>query len=106
MSADEHAAHLGMNQSKEEKLEEINNMKSNVYLIIPFVVLSFIYMILDVGGKQGLFSEMPAWLYDVWHYSFPMMATYILFVIGKQYIIALWRFLKTGVASMETLIGL
>lgn len=106
MSADEHAAHLGMNQSKDEKLEEIKGMKRNINIVIPFVVLSFIYMILDIGGKQGFFPEMSEWLYELWHHTFPLMATYVLFVIGKQYILALWRFLKTGVASMETLIGL
>lgn len=106
MSADEHAAHLGMNQTKDEKLEEIKGMKKNINIIIPFVVLSFVYMILDIWGKQGFFPEMSEWLYELWHHTFPLMATYVLFVIGKQYIIALWRFLKTGVASMETLIWL
>lgn len=106
MSADEHAAHLGMNQSKDEKLEEIKGMKKNINIVIPFVILSFVYMILDIGGKRGFFPEMSEWLYELWHHTFPLMATYVLFVIGKQYIIALWRFLKTGVASMETLIGL
>lgn len=48
MSADEHAAHLGMNQTKDEKLEEIKGMKKNINIIIPFVVLSFVYMILDI----------------------------------------------------------
>ncbi len=104
MSADEHAAHLGMNQSKDEKLEEIKGMKKNIAIVIPFVVLSFIYMILDIGGAQGFFPEMSEWLYELWHHTFPVMATYVLFVIGKQYIVGLWRFLKTGIASMETLI--
>ena len=104
MSADEHAAHLGINQSKEEKLQEIRGMKRNVTILIPFIVLSFLYMILDMGGREGLFPEMSEWLYELWHHLFPVMATYVLFVIGKNYIFALRRFLKTGVASMDTLI--
>lgn len=106
MSADEHAAHLGMTQSKEEKLEEIKEMKKNVRIVVPFMVLSFVYMILDIGGSQWWFSMMPERVREVRHHLFPVIATYVLFVIGKQYIIALWRFMKTGVASMETLIGL
>src|SRR3990167_11305557 len=35
MSADEHAAHLGLNQSKQEKLAEIKDMKSKVMSAIP-----------------------------------------------------------------------
>lgn len=49
---------------------------------------------------------MPIWLYEVWHHLFPIMATYVLFVIGRPYLIALVRFMQTGIASMETLIGL
>jgi Cu2+-exporting ATPase/Cu+-exporting ATPase len=45
-------------------------------------------------------------LYELWHHMFPIMATYVLFVIGKNYILALRRFLKTGIAGMDTLIGL
>lgn len=106
MSADEHAAHLWINQSKEEKLQEIRGMKRNVTILIPFIALSFLYMILDMGGREGLFPEMSEWLYELWHHLFPVMATYVLFVIGKNYILALRRFLKTGVASMDTLIWL
>ncbi len=107
MSADEHAAHLGMNQTKVEKLEEISTMKKNVNILIPFIVLSFVYMIADIGWKSfWVFPVMPERLYELWHHLFPIMATYVLFVIGKQYIIALRRFIKTGIAGMDTLIGL
>lgn len=107
MSANEHAAHLWLDQSKSEKLEEIASMKRNVTIVIPFVVFSFIFMIADIWGKSfWLLPIMPERLYEVWHHIFPIMATYVLFVIGKQYIIALWRFLKTWIANMETLIWL
>lgn len=106
MSPNEHAAHLWINESKDEKLVELKNMKKNINILIPFMVLSFVYMILDIAGMQGYIAIMPARLYDLWHHIFPLMATYVLFVIGKQYIVALWRFIKTGVASMDTLIGL
>lgn len=74
---------------------------------MPFVVLSVLYMVLDIGGKEfGLFSEMPKRLYTFRHHLFPVMATYVLFVVGKQYLHGLRRFICTGHASMETLIGL
>lgn len=47
---------------------------------------------------------MELWVYEGFHHLFPVMATYTLFAIGRQYIVALWRFLKTGNANMETLI--
>lgn len=107
MSADEHAAHLGMNQTKIEKLEEISAMKKNVNILVPFVILSFVYMIADIGWKSlWVFPIMPDRWYELWHHLFPIMATYVLFMIGKNYILALRRFMKTGIAGMDTLIGL
>ena len=107
MSAEEHAEHTGLSQSKDDKIQEIKSMKTNINIIVPFVILSFLYMILDIGGKQlWWLPVMPEWLYEVWHSLFPLMATYTLFVIGKKYLIALRRFLKTGIASMDTLVWL
>lgn len=107
MSADEHAAHLGLSQTKQDKLAELAKMRTNVNIVIPFVVLSFVYMILDIGGeKLQRFSAIPEWAYELWHHLFPIMATYVLFVIGKQYIIALRRFMRTWIAGMDTLVGL
>jgi hypothetical protein len=52
MSAEEHAEHTGLSQSKDDKIQEIKSMKTNINIIVPFVILSFLYMILDIGGKQ------------------------------------------------------
>jgi cation transport ATPase len=81
-------------------------MKKNIHIVLPFILISFIFMIWDIGGKKEFLPPMEIWVYEFFHHLFPVMATYTLFVIGKQYIIALWRFLRTGVANMETLIGL
>src|SRR3989344_222893 len=40
MSENEHAAHLGLNQSKEEKLAELADMKWKVISAIPLTVFS------------------------------------------------------------------
>src|SRR3989338_7094380 len=38
MSADEHATHLGLNQSKKEKLDELADMRSKVMSAIPLAI--------------------------------------------------------------------
>ncbi len=48
----DHSEHIGINQSKEEKLIEVEHMKKNVLITIPFIVFSFVYMIWDIGGAQ------------------------------------------------------
>ena len=37
MSADEHAGHLGLNQSKQEKLAEIKDMRIKIMSAIPWL---------------------------------------------------------------------
>lgn len=39
MSPDEHAAHLGLNQSKKEKLAEINALKIKVFSALPLAAI-------------------------------------------------------------------
>ncbi|MCX6787482.1 MAG: cation transporter, partial [Candidatus Kaiserbacteria bacterium] len=40
MSASEHAAHLGLNQSKSEKLAELASMRTKILTIMPMAVIA------------------------------------------------------------------
>jgi Cu2+-exporting ATPase/Cu+-exporting ATPase len=97
MSESEHAAHLGLNQSKSEKLDEIASMKRKVMIGIPFALISVFAMVSDI-----FFNYRPAFL----SYLLPILATYTLFVIGKPYLLGVYRFLRYGKANMDTLIGI
>ena len=44
MSADEHATHLGLSQSKKEKLAEVLDMKNKVWSAIPIAVFAALVM--------------------------------------------------------------
>ena len=44
MSADEHAGHLGLNQSKKEKLAELADMRGKVIVSIPMAIISGLIM--------------------------------------------------------------
>src|SRR3989338_10423725 len=44
MSEDEHKAHLGLSQSKQEKLAEIKEMRSKVISAIPLAIISVFVM--------------------------------------------------------------
>src|ERR1035437_828345 len=48
MSENEHAEHLGLNQSKKEKLAEIQDMKMKVISAIPLAVISIFIMAWDI----------------------------------------------------------
>ncbi|MCC6323440.1 heavy metal translocating P-type ATPase [Candidatus Nomurabacteria bacterium] len=106
MTESEHAEHLGLNQSKKEKLVEIKNMRAKVISAIPLAIISLFIMAWDIGAQLQVLKEMPLVWAEFFHHLLPIMATYVLFVVGKPYLTGFYRFLRTGQANMDTLIGL
>lgn len=105
-SVDEHAGHLGISQSKKEKLAEIESMRKMVLSVIPITIISIFIMGWDILSEIGLLVQMPRFWSEFFHHLLPLMATYTLFVVGKPYLLGLYRFLRYGKANMDTLIGL
>ncbi|KKP79462.1 MAG: Heavy metal translocating P-type ATPase, partial [Parcubacteria group bacterium GW2011_GWB1_35_5] len=116
MSADEHAAHLGLNQShlhqdfggqaKKEKHAEVADMKIKVISAIPIAIFAAFVMGWDILAEYGFVSEMGYVVKEFFHHLLPLFATYILFVVGKPYLLGFYRFLRYGKANMDTLIGI
>jgi len=106
MSESEHAAHLGLNQSKAEKLAELALMKTKILVVMPMAAVAAIIMAWTILIE---FGRLPV-LLPVWGQSFnavlAVMATYALFFVGRPYLIGVSRFLRYGAANMDTLIGL
>lgn len=105
-SPDEHAAHLGLNQSKEEKLAELKDLRNKIITVIPIAVLSIVVMSWDILIQFGYASEMSHTVKEFFHHLLPILATYTLFVVGKPYLLGFYRFLRYGAANMESLIGI
>jgi len=106
MTEDEHAAHLGLKQSKKEKLAELSEMKTNVISMIPLAIFSIFVMGWDILAEFNLIAKTPNFWKEFFHHLLPIMATYTLFVVGKPYLMGFYRFLRYGKANMETLIGI
>ncbi|MEO5635022.1 MAG: heavy metal translocating P-type ATPase [Candidatus Paceibacterota bacterium] len=106
MSEDEHAEHLGLNQSKREKLAEIADMRTKVLSVIPLAIISIFIMGWDILAQYKLAGEMSYTVSEFFHHLLPIMATYTLFVVGKPYLLGFYRFLRYGKANMDTLIGI
>src|SRR3989338_9073884 len=106
MNEEEHAQHLGLNQSKQEKLDELQRMKRGVWSIIPLAIISIFSMAWDIFSRLNWVSPVPVLLEDIFRFILPLMATYSLFVIGKPYLLGFYRFLRYGKANMDTLIGI
>jgi Cu+-exporting ATPase len=106
MSADEHAGHLGLNQSKKEKLAEVATMRSLVISAIPLAIVSIFFMAWDILAQYNAVPAMSYTVSEFFHHLLPIFATYTLFVVGKPYLLGLYRFLRYGKANMDTLIGI
>lgn len=106
MSADEHAAHLGLSQSKKEKLAEVKDMRTKVQYALPLALIAAFVMGWDILAQYGLVREMNAVTAEFFHHLLPLFATFTLFVVGKPYLQGLYRFLRYGKANMDTLIGI
>ena len=106
MSEEEHAGHLGLNQSNKEKLEEIEKMRSKVLSAIPLSIFAIFVMFWDILSEYNLVPMMNGVLSEFFHHLLPIIATYVLFVVGKPYLLGLYRFLRFGKANMDTLIGI
>jgi len=106
MTENEHAEHLGLNQSKKEKLKEIDNMKKGVFGALPIAGISIFIMAWEIFGKYNLVAPMSNTIYEFFHHLLPIFATYIFITIGKPYLLGVYRFFRYGKANMDTLIGL
>lgn len=106
MSEDEHAAHLGLNQSKEDKLAEIRDIKIKVISAMPLAIFSIFVMSWEILAQYEIVSEMSFTIKEFFHHLLPLMATYTLFVVGKPYLLGFYRFLRYGKANMDSLIGI
>ncbi|MCC7432891.1 cadmium-translocating P-type ATPase, partial [Candidatus Peregrinibacteria bacterium] len=82
-------------------------LKKNLKTIIPLVTISIAMMVWDILGENlKIIPSMTATVREFFHHLQPIMATYMLFSIGKPYLIGVWRFFKFRVANMDTLIGI
>lgn len=106
MSPDEHASHTGVNQSKKEKLVEIALMRSGLFSAIPIAIISVIFMTWEILSQLNILPMMGPVSSKFMHHLLPILATYILFVIGKPYLQGFYRFVRYGKANMDTLIGI
>lgn len=86
--------------------EHGDSTSSEMKYVIPMVIFSFIMMFWDVLSDNKIIPDMPENLYEVFHHLMPIFATFVLFGIGRKYIRAVWIFIKTGTANMDTLVGI
>lgn len=85
---------------------ELQSMKMRVLVSIPLVLVSFLVIGWDILAELGVVTAMNFTTKEFFHHLLPLFATYMLFVVGRPYLLGLYRFFRYGKANMDTLIGL
>lgn len=93
-------------KNKNENATEILKIKSKLMVAIPIAIISLLMMIFEVLLKYKIVGEMNQIVEKITYYSMPVLATYVLFSIGKPYLFGVYRFFRYGKANMDTLVGI
>ncbi len=97
---------LIISKTEINKISELKDMRDKLFSLIPIVIISIFVMTYDIFAQFKLIPEMSNLWSTFFHHLLPVLATYTLFVVGKPYLLGLYRFFRYGKANMDTLIGL
>lgn len=101
-----HADHLGLQDPKQERMNELERQKERVLLVLPIALLVFALMMWDIAAR--LFQSIPnlpmpmEWL----NILFFILATISIFWAGKLFVQGVVTFFRYRVANMDSLIGI
>ncbi len=106
MEGMDHSEHLGLDQTKEEKLKQLNNLQTKIGFTLPITIGIFVLMVWNIFAK--VFTNIP-------NLTIPMtlldtvlfiLSSIILFWVGKPFLEAVVKFIKYRVANMDSLVGI
>jgi Cu+-exporting ATPase len=84
-----------------ETSTELQHLK----ISIPLVSITIVSMVWMLGAEYGRRPDNDV-IYTFIHHLLPIFATIMLFVVGRRYIVAVGRYIRHGVTSMDTLVGI
>ncbi|MBP9760679.1 MAG: copper-translocating P-type ATPase [Candidatus Magasanikbacteria bacterium] len=90
----------------ETKESDLDGLKNNVEFILPVTFTVFVLMMWEI------LTEITIWMpnlpipMEVFNMISMVLATVALFFVGKPYLLGVIRFMRHGVANMDTLIGI
>ncbi len=103
----DHGVHIEVisdQATRERKLAELAVVKKQVIISLPLILISIFTMIWELGA--GSWLPMLPVVDQLLMHLLPVLATYMLFVVGQPYLAAVVRFIKYRVANMDTLVGI
>lgn len=96
----------GAPDEKSEKIIALGRLRAKVLSAIPLAIFSIVVMAWEILAEFQFVTAPNEYWRTFFNTVLPIFATYALTVIGTPYLHGLYRFLRHGVANMDTLIGL
>ncbi len=106
MKGMDHSTHMGMNESKEEKMKELLAMQNKMHFILPISLIIFILMMWDIAAKFFLSVSILSIPMPIFNIISMVLATIALFWVGQPFLQGVGKFIRYRVANMDTLIGI
>ena len=89
-----------------DKEKELGIQKGKMQFVLPLSLFIFFIMMWDIGAKTFSFIPNLPIQMELLNIISMILATIVLFWIGKPFLLGLARFIKYRVANMDTLIGI
>lgn len=102
----DHSEHLGLGQSKERKEKELAELRAKTHFVLPVALLMFVAMMWDIGARLFWFVPNLPIPMELFNVISLIVATVVMFWIGKPFIAGVTRFIRYRAANMDTLIGI
>ncbi|MFZ1626795.1 MAG: heavy metal translocating P-type ATPase, partial [Candidatus Moraniibacteriota bacterium] len=102
----EHESSVGSGHEHSLKAAELSEQRAKTEFVFPIALAVFIIMMWDIAGKT--FASVPnlPLPMDVFNIISLVLATVVMFWIGRPFIDGILRFAQYRVANMDTLIGI
>lgn len=101
-----HAAHAGVGMTKEEKKAELFQEGRKVLFVMPAALIVFLFMMWDIAAQTFSAVDAVPVSMEVWNAISMILASIVLFWIGQPFLKGVARFVRYGVANMDTLVGI
>src|SRR5258706_889919 len=82
------------------QMDNESNLKEHVAISIPLIAISVLIMLWE------LLFPVNTIIMDFFHHLLPVLATYMMFVVGRPYLVGIVRFIKYKKADMDSLVGI
>ncbi len=86
--------------SGHDHMQNPENLRGQVFVSISAVSIAFLIMFWEIFLPLNNITE------EFFHHLLPLLATYMLFTVGRPYLAGMWRFIRHGRADMDALVGI